>query len=761
MNCFLGLITCLLIVINLNGQENVCRNPRAIESFQIPMLADKIKIASFYGEDSSFKQNRKIEFGLALPQAINQQISSFFNQIGERETQLNPYNRADIDIEVMFDKGTEHMHKGAGFFYEEYVKDKLRNIWVKDTTSFPFRIRFSTPFIGSHHAEIQIKIRSKVLHVFAFDFHVESGDVLGQLTQGKFGKHFKYEHTDQSFVGVGQVIPWSDMPSWGRPLDEPSRPKRFEVLYNSLTDLRRAGGNFTRFVAAPWFMELEWEALGNYEAKMAQAWEFDRVDEYCKELGIYYIFCMRLHSQLESREDARDMEMKGIRWETNCYNDRDQTPAEMAAEPPIGIEKVQDYFRNEQAIFYQQNYYRYMVARYGYSTNLAAWQLFSELDNVEGYKDLKTADSIVINTQNRAEITAWTQKMAKYMKDDLGDRHLLSISMASMKNYEKDLWDPLLWDMDEIDFLGVHDYVYEVEGVASRMRNRNSFYRFASINRLNIGIQEGKIRYPNYQNKMYIYDEFGQTNAIQIIWPDDKEVDPTALYNQHTGFMFKQDLWFTITAGTAVAGLDWWCHNHAERITDWYTYFNGVRLFFDSINFEATNYASVRKIKGEYYIAQPWPLSLDKIEKSTNHPYDKDDLLESYTMVSSDGKQAFGYLMNRSYNLGNLYRTDSVLYQMYMGQSPFAKKYIYPSMDDDEVEEPIDIPSDTYFMKLYGFGKRTLYQVDFYNTLTGEIYTSKQFKSTFRGVLKVYAPEMKVNLYSDLAYKIHEVNPKE
>jgi hypothetical protein len=739
------------------GQENVYRQPSTIFSIQIPMLAEKIKVASFYGDTSAFLQNRKVEFGLAFPSAINQQVNSFFTQTGERSSQLNPYNRADIDIEAIFDQGTEHVRKGTGFYYEEYLKDKQRNIWVKDTTSFPFRIRFSTPVIGMHHVDIVVKIRAQVLYSFGFDFLVKEGDVLGSLTKGKFGKHFKFEGTEKSFVGVGQVIPWSDMPAWGKPMDEPSRPRRFEVLYNSLTDLHRAGGNFTRFVAAPWFMELEWEALGNYQAKMAQAWEFDRVDEYCNKLGVYYIFCMRLHSQLESREDARDIEMKGIRWETNCYNDNDQTPSEMAAESPLGIVDVQDYFRNEQANFYQENYYRYLIARYGYSTNLAAWQLFSELDNVKGYKDEQSGDSIEINKEHRAEIASWTQKMAKYIKHELDDRHLLSISMASMKNYQKDLWDANLWDIDEIDFVGVHDYVYEVEGVGSRMRNRNSYYRFPSINNLNIGIQEGEIRYPKYQNKMYIYDEFGQTNAIQIIWPEDKEVDPTALYNQHTGFMFKQDLWFTITAGSAVAGLDWWCHNHSERITDWYNYFDGVRLFFDSINLESTNYTTVRKVKGEYYIAQPWPLSLDKIEKSNHKGYSSNDLLESYTMVSSDGEKAFGYLMNRSYNLGNLYQTDSVLYKMYMGQEPFAKRYIYPSMDDDGVEEPIDIASDTYFMKLYGFSKKTNYQIDFYNTLTGEIYTSKQVKSNFKGRLKVYAPEMKFELYSDLAYKIYIV----
>ena len=36
-------------------------------------------------------------------------------------------------------------------------------------------------------------------------------------------------------------------------------------MYNALYAMERAKGNFTRFVAAPWFMQLDWEALGNYQ----------------------------------------------------------------------------------------------------------------------------------------------------------------------------------------------------------------------------------------------------------------------------------------------------------------------------------------------------------------------------------------------------------------------------------------------------------------------------------------------------------------
>ena len=72
----------------------------------------------------------------------------------------------------------------------------------------------------------------------------------------------------------------------------------FVELKSPFRKLNEAGGNFSRFVAAPWVMQLEWEALGNYQPKMGQAWEFDRINGYCTELEIYYLFCGLLHSPL-------------------------------------------------------------------------------------------------------------------------------------------------------------------------------------------------------------------------------------------------------------------------------------------------------------------------------------------------------------------------------------------------------------------------------------------------------------------------------
>ena len=102
-------------------------------------------------------------------------------------------------------------------------------------------------------------------------------------------------------MGVGQVVPWAEA-NQGQ-LDQATRPSEYKSFYKALNSMHSAGGTFTRFVASPWFMELEWEALGNYSPKLGQAWEFDRIDELCRDLDLHYIFCLRLHTQLENHKD--------------------------------------------------------------------------------------------------------------------------------------------------------------------------------------------------------------------------------------------------------------------------------------------------------------------------------------------------------------------------------------------------------------------------------------------------------------------------
>ncbi|MCE2742877.1 MAG: hypothetical protein LW701_04825 [Fluviicola sp.] len=724
--------------------------PTLIQLDNLTKANGGLKTAWFYPQNEMqvVGQFQKAEVGFSLPLNYNRKIINFFQGIGADSDRINPYNRHDIDITVEIFKDSILKKSVDAFYYEEFLVDTVYNVWKKDTTSYDFRARFSLAEVGQY--EVVVKISSMFMDTLfsSFSFNVIPSNSTGYIEKASDNKHLRFSASKESFMGVGQVVPWAEA-NQGQ-LDQATRPSEYKSFYKALNSMHSAGGTFTRFVASPWFMELEWEALGNYSPKLGQAWEFDRIDELCGDLDLHYIFCLRLHTQLENHKDRNG----GLRWEDNCYNDNDESPSNIEHEPAIGISKVIDFYSNEIAKDHNKNYFRYMISRWGYSCSLAAWQVMSEIDNTADYRDVKKGDSILSHVQNRVAAREWTHEMIKYIDGDLKDAHLLSVAVATGKDYSSTLDDPELLNIPEIDFIGLHDYVYEVQPPTGKIRNRNLSIRYKSVNNFNIGFQNGSISYPEFQKKLFIYDEFGQMNAVPKDWPLKDSTDPTVDYNNCLGFMMKQDLWFTAVAGCGVAGLDWWNYSQEKRVEDWKLYYPGIKLFFEGIDFENVNYSKVREFKSDYIIAQRWPYLEKEINASSKRRYTKSDLIEAYTQVNEKGEQAFGWLSNRSFHWANLINDLPCVENMYKGISPYAKKYLFLPSDDDKVDAVQDVEVESCFFKVNFLKKKTVYVIEYFNTLTNERYAIQEVKTSNKGVLKIYVPKMDCSITTDLAYKI-------
>jgi hypothetical protein len=716
-----------------------------------------IKVAWFFPADSFLvgRAFEKIEIGLDLPKEIDQRIDRFFKETGRREQTINPYNRKDLLVTADLKGPSGRLYTAQGFYYEEFRKDLARNKWIRDTTSYDQRLRFSLAEPGHYSVTINVQTKVHPSISVSFELDVTGSANPGYLQIGKNGKHLSFSGTGESFFGVGQAIPWTTWEEWAK-ADLASSPDKFEDLHIALRALDTAQGNFTRFVAAPWFMQLEWEALGNYRDKMGQAWEFDRIVEFCEEKEIYFLFCALMQSPLVSRSDDKEYILPKIRWETYCYNDNDKTPTEKAAEPAIGIDEPIEFFSNVRAIEHTKDYFRYLIARYGYSTALAGWQLVSEVDETVDYRDGEENGATIDHSSNRTHVRNWTKTMSSYMKSDLQDPHLISIAIIKGKGYSKTFWDPDLFDIPEISFFGFHDYIFEQSSGKGKILNRNLLYRYQTVNEVNMGFQNGSISYPSYQNKAFIYDEFGQILVIPKPEGKDIHVDPVVEFNNCVDFIFKQDLWFTFASGCAVAGLDWWNHHKTERHAMWSNYFPGLIKFTSNIDFEKVDYTTVRMIKDQPVIAQRWPLSEKEIKKAQDKMYRKDDLLEAYIQVSSDQIQGFGWMSNRSVNWPNLVEEYPCLKDLVKGTGPYSMPYLVVPEEDDVAEKPIDIEAESQFIKIYGLKKRTTYKVTFYNTESGNEKGSVYVKSNGKGVLKLLSPEMNYKIDPDVAFKFIE-----
>ena len=748
---------CVLWAGSVFSQSHFPANPVLLNEFEINEMSEKGDLAWFYPRHApkTAQQLEKVEFGVRLPKLVMDKIDLFLLASGETDMGLNPFDRDDIDIEASFMHNGKVVKRNEGFFYKEFRRDLANNRWWEDTTSYSFRIRHAPEYTGKYEVLVSINVKGLEPVEVKSDFVVEPSENPGFLEPGRYNKHMRFSKTKESFVGVGQVIPWVLFEDWFH-TDKASGPVNFMVMYNTFRRLNRSGGNFTRMVAAPWFMQLEWEALGNYDPKMGQAWEFDRMNEKLEELDIYYIFCALLHSPLESRPNEEGSMSPGVSWESYCYNQMDRTKPEMACERDLNCTKPVDFYDNDDALHHQKNYFRYFVARWGYSTSVAGWQLMSETDQTCAYRDELAEDGTIIdNSMNRAKVNKWVDEITRFMTSECYDDHLKSTSFISGRNYSSHMWDPSIYELEEVNFVGLHDYVFEMEPAMQKIRNRNVLNRYSSVNDLGVGIVNGEVQHPKYQQNMFIYDEFGHACVIQRAYPEDKDDDPTFAFNQCADFSFKQDLWFTFASGCAVAGLDWWNEHDRFRQAMWTRYFSGLNAFKEDIDFEKVNYTRVRETKGETYIAQRWPLRKKDVERSNGSSYRKSDKLEAYIQIDSLDQQGFGWMMNRSFHWGNLVDSLPCLSDMVKGEGKFVKPYLYNPVDDDEVDQPIAIGEGEAFIRIYKLKPRTIYTVDFYDTESGEIFKTVEVRSSFTGTLKLLSPEMKPSERYDVAFKFY------
>lgn len=753
------LIFFLLICISFVSEAQTHRvaKPVVIGDFRTEEISESGNLAWFYPTITprEAKQFEKIELGIKLPKQVIDKISEFLTAKRPNPGGLNPFNRNDIDIEASFYFEGNLVKRNEGFYYEEFRRDLGNNRWLKDTTSFPFRIRHSPEFAGKYTVDVSINIKGLPMMYVSSEFTVVESESKGFLEQGINGKHLRYSKTKESFVGVGQVIPWVVYDDWYH-TDVAAGPVNFMVMYSSFSKLHQSGGNFTRMVAAPWFMQLEWEALGNYQPKMGQAWEYDRMNEKLEELDIYFIFCALLHTPLESHPPGANALTPGISWEAYCYNESDITPAKVASYNDVKCSQPADFYDSPEALNHQKNYFRYFVARYGYSTSLAGWQLMSESDQTCAYRDEKTADGTVIdNSANRAKVNDWSGKMTHYMRSECDDTHLKSTSFITGINYSSHLWDPTIFEDKEMSFFGLHDYIFESSLGLQNIRNRNLIKRYESVTNLNVGLIDGEIRYPLLQKNMFIYDEFGHVPSTDRAIPEDMNDDAVVGFNDCADFSFKQDLWFTFASGCAVAGLDWWNEHSSNRHKMWKRYFPGLNTFVSDIDFEGVNYTKVREAKGEIYIAQRWPLRKKDAERSSGNSYKKWDKLEAYIQIDSLGNQGFGWMLNRSFHWANLIDSMPCISALARGEEPYFKPYIFNANDDDEVDTPITILEEDAYIRVYEVNPRTEYTIDYYDTETGELILTRQVKSSFGGVLKIDSPEMIPSIRYDAAFKFY------
>jgi hypothetical protein len=207
----------------------------------------------------------------------------------------------------------------------------------------------------------------------------------------------------------------------------------------------------------------------------------------------------------------------GLGWELSSYNVANGG----AAKTPL------EFFTLPEAKQQYQNKLRLMVARYGYSPSIGAWEFFNEIDNVmyHGKPEDRIPDSV---------ITTWHEEMSTFLKSIDPYNHIVTTSVSHR-------------DVEGMNVLKNIDI------------NQKHIYKNTA------GIPGTLNEYIQKHNKPYVIGESGYE------WDWSKNFNDIG--NEMDGD-FKRGLWYGLFNPTPILPLSWWWEFFENR--GMMKYFNNV-----------------------------------------------------------------------------------------------------------------------------------------------------------------------------------------
>ncbi|CAN5429037.1 hypothetical protein BH10CHL1_BH10CHL1_49300 [soil metagenome] len=320
----------------------------------------------------------------------------------------NPFDPAQIDLQVRFTSATSKTVVAPAFWYQDFYTKTLQPkgapLW---------RVRFTPNEAGTWRAQAELAQPKLVSQPLNFDV-APSSTTRGFIRINAQNPHyfaFDQGASNQFYFPIGLNIAWSNQQGQGVLQD----------YEHWLDQLSQNGGNIARVWMAAWSFGIEWNdtGLGNYTQRQQQAWLLDQVFKMAEKHQVYILLTLLNHGPFSTSVNPE--------WDDNPYNAANggmlKTPEEFATNP--------------QAKAYFKRRLRYIAARWGYSPNLFAWEWWNEVNWTP------LADDALLGP--------WISEMTKELQKFDPYHHLVSTSYANGANTK-------LWQMPELSFSQQHDY---------------------------------------------------------------------------------------------------------------------------------------------------------------------------------------------------------------------------------------------------------------------------------------------------------------
>jgi hypothetical protein len=309
----------------------------------------------------------------------------------------NPYDPAQVAIDAVFHTPDQRELVMPAFFFQDYDRADLSGAEILvPKGNAGWKVRFAPTTPGLYRWSLRLTNRGRTVTSPEGSFTcVAAPEQHGYLRVSPTNPYYLEFDDGTPFFGIGMNIATLD----GGMLASAER---------WYTHFAEAGGNLVRSWWCASGTDLESavsnrpdQGLGRYHQD--DAWRLDYLVTLSERLGIRLMCC------LETQQALR----RYAWWGRFSYNRANGGPLQAPAE----------FFTDATARQLFRDRLRYIVARWGYSTAVYAWQFWNEVSACDDFQPQPVAD--------------WHREMAVYLRGIDPARHLIHSNFGNLDGYRE------------------------------------------------------------------------------------------------------------------------------------------------------------------------------------------------------------------------------------------------------------------------------------------------------------------------------------
>lgn len=333
----------------------------------------------------------------------------------------NPYNPDEIEINAWITLPDERTIKVPCFYYvDSYYEDQN---WMIDESENRWMLRFSSSMPGTCSITIEQKIEGSTKNSASRTIFIIPGNEKGIIRRDTKDIQYYRHSTGEPYYPLGINAAWDDIEN-----------------YRLITENLGIGqANFIRYWHAAFTNQaLEWNRYGLGQYNPIAAAKQDSLLELCRTNNLFLQMCIFHHGMFSHTINSN--------WGQNPYRDINGGM----------LSEGEQFFYNEEAKAYTKKLLRYIVARWGYSNHLFAWELFNEVQWTGNYP--------LQSDRWAPAVIQWHLEMSQYIKSIDAFDHLVTTSAD----------DQQLITMDKVNSIDILQYhVYPNQSIVNTLINKD------------------------------------------------------------------------------------------------------------------------------------------------------------------------------------------------------------------------------------------------------------------------------------------------